>query len=157
MAFMAFRTLYARINNDRFVLPAFRALQISAIRPLAVHHLRAALVTIHIGNLFLFFSRMIRLDIFAGRKIRAGEIFPVTAHLHNHMGTAFFADYIGYFLIFFLRLRCLQVGILQFLLKNIPEPAHDLFIRRFAVSNFIQPGFQLRGEIHTDNTGKIFL
>ena len=100
---------------------------------------------------------MIRLDIFTGREIRAGKIFSVTAHLHNHMGTAFFADYIGYFLIFFLRFRCLQVGVLQFLFKNIPEPAHDLFIRCFAVSNFIQPGFQLRGEIHTDNTSKIFL
>ena len=89
---------------------------------LAVHHLRAALVTIHIGNLFLFFSCVIRLDIFTGREIRAGKIFSVTAHLHNHMGTAFFADYIGYFLIFFLRFRCLQVGILQFLFKTSQNP-----------------------------------
>ena len=109
MPFMALRTDDARVDHDGFIRAAGRTFQITAIGACAIDHERTAGIAFHIRHLFRPFGKAVRLDVLAVRIIRAGEIFPIAAHFHDHLCTAFLTGDIRDFLILLLILFCFYI------------------------------------------------
>ena len=102
MTFMALWTDDARVDHDGFIRTAGRTLQVAAIGARAVDHECAAGIAFHIRHLFRPFGKAVRFDVLAVRIIRAGKIFPVAAHFHDHLCAAFLTGDIRDFLILLL-------------------------------------------------------
>ncbi len=111
----------------------------------------------YVGNFLWSVDKAVWLDILAVGIVRARQIFPIAAHLHNHLGAAFLAGHIGDFLIFRFIFFRFHIGGFQFLGEHVIETAHHLLIGGFAFGDFIQPIFQIGSESHIDDAFEIFL